>query len=121
MDAPSDSSLSSDASSSDEFDSEDEEKFAGEFLFLVAAGVQQLVSAKPKRKKRKPNVNRNHTEGHDRIFKDYFSEEPVFDADTFRRRFALPLPDSVLFYVYVCQVSNEPRFICSNLGSRRSS
>lgn len=38
---------------------------------------------------RSPNVNREHQAGHDRIIKDYFSEQPVYGAAIFRRRFRM--------------------------------
>ncbi|XP_057739831.1 uncharacterized protein LOC130956911 [Arachis stenosperma] len=34
-------------------------------------------------------INRDREAGHDRLFQDYFADEPVYNADIFRRRFRM--------------------------------
>lgn len=41
---------------------------------------------------RAPNTNRNRALGHQRLYNDYFAENPVFSATQFRRRFRMGRP-----------------------------
>lgn len=42
-------------------------------------------SKRPRRQRR--NIERNHEEGYDRLFNDYFSETPIYTNEQFRRRY----------------------------------
>ncbi|XP_047978689.1 uncharacterized protein LOC125220573 [Salvia hispanica] len=48
-------------------------------------------SSHPKRpiRRRRRYIPRNHAGGHDRLFADYFAEEPRYPANVFRRRFRM--------------------------------
>ncbi|XP_047952539.1 uncharacterized protein LOC125198147 [Salvia hispanica] len=52
------------------------------------ARMQQPPPQRPIRRRRR-YIPRNHTGAHDRLFADYFAEEPRYPADVFRRRFVM--------------------------------
>ncbi|XP_047961550.1 uncharacterized protein LOC125206322 [Salvia hispanica] len=52
------------------------------------ARMQQPPPQRPIRRRRR-YIPRNHTGAHDRLFADYFAEEPRYPADVFRRRFRM--------------------------------
>ena len=39
---------------------------------------------------RRPNKERNHAEGHNKLLQDYFNEDSTYDDSDFQRRFRLP-------------------------------
>ncbi|XP_047965225.1 uncharacterized protein LOC125209681 [Salvia hispanica] len=52
------------------------------------ARMQQPPPQRPIRRRRR-YIPRDHTGAHDRLFADYFAEEPRYPADVFRRRFGM--------------------------------
>ena len=68
---------------------------------------------------RSPNINRNSLEGHERIIKDYFADQPIYDEKLFRRRFRMR---RALFLKIVNAVEgHDPYFVqmpdaCGKLG-----
>ena len=38
---------------------------------------------------KRPNIDRSHVEGHERMMKDYFADEPVYGPGIFRRRYRM--------------------------------
>ncbi|XP_047948785.1 uncharacterized protein LOC125194570 [Salvia hispanica] len=52
------------------------------------ARMQQPPPQRPIRRRRR-YIPRDHTGAHDRLFADYFAEEPRYPADVFRRRFRM--------------------------------
>ncbi|KAI3827348.1 hypothetical protein L1987_01421 [Smallanthus sonchifolius] len=60
-------------------------------------------------RQRRKFIRRDHIEGHERLFRDYFAENPVYTPKLFRRRFQMSRP---LFLRILNEVeSNEPYFI----------
>ena len=47
------------------------------------------TEAMKKLNSRGPSKNRNRLEGHDKIYANYFSEDPIYDVDDFERRFRI--------------------------------
>jgi len=41
------------------------------------------------RRGKRPNIARGRIEGHERLMRDYFVEDPVYDARMFRQRFRM--------------------------------
>src|ERR1044072_8135517 len=81
-----------DSDNSDDFDQEFWELIEEEFIDdsdeeqLLENERQSGSSAMPKRR---TMVDRSHEEGHNRLFNDYFSENPVYTDVQFRRRFRM--------------------------------
>jgi len=55
-------------------------------LKLLKASVQTRRSPGGSTPGKRPNIDRDREQGHDRIFKDYFSDQPTYDESIFRRR-----------------------------------
>ncbi|XP_035833771.1 uncharacterized protein LOC110876773 [Helianthus annuus] len=59
--------------------------------------------------RRRKFVRRNHIQGHERLYHDYFVENPVYPSNLFRRRFRMSRP---LFLCILNEVvANEPYFV----------
>lgn len=43
-----------------------------------------------KRSERRPNIDRQFRSGHQKLFDDYFADNPTYDEQTFYRRFRIP-------------------------------
>ncbi|CAM6116693.1 unnamed protein product [Calypogeia fissa] len=61
------------------------------------------------RPERAPNLFGDHVGGHERIWDDYFCENPVYPSHTFRRRF--PMRKSVFFKIHDKLVEHVPYFV----------
>ncbi|KAM0036083.1 hypothetical protein Hdeb2414_s0014g00422051 [Helianthus debilis subsp. tardiflorus] len=60
-------------------------------------------------RKRRKFIRRNHIQGHERLYGDYFAENPVYPSNLFRRRFRMSRP---LFLRILNEVvANEPYFV----------
>ncbi|KAJ0472765.1 putative harbinger transposase-derived protein [Helianthus annuus] len=60
-------------------------------------------------RKRRKFIRRNHIQGHERLYRDYFAENPVYPSNLFRRRFRMSRP---LFLRILNEVvANEPYFV----------
>ncbi|XP_076942235.1 uncharacterized protein LOC143612049 [Bidens hawaiensis] len=60
-------------------------------------------------RKRRRFIRRNHIQGHQRLYRDYFAENPIYPADLFRRRFRMRRP---LFLRILNEVvTHEPYFV----------
>ncbi|XP_045802847.1 putative nuclease HARBI1 [Trifolium pratense] len=59
-----------------------------EVIRLVREAQQQPNSTR-RRRKRRTVIDRSREEGHNRLFNDYFSENPVYTEAQFRRRFRM--------------------------------
>ncbi|XP_076931510.1 uncharacterized protein LOC143596691 [Bidens hawaiensis] len=60
-------------------------------------------------RKRRRFIRRNHIQGHQRLYRDYFAENPIYPADLFRRRFRMRRP---LFLRNLNEVvTHEPYFV----------
>ncbi|CAJ2660065.1 unnamed protein product [Trifolium pratense] len=53
------------------------------------AQAQQQPNSTRRRRKRRTVIDRSREEGHNRLFNDYFSENPVYTEAQFRRRFRM--------------------------------
>ena len=60
-----------------------------------------------KERKKRVYIERNHEEGHVRLWNDYFSETPTYPENLFRRRFRM---NKSLFMHIVDRLSNEVQF-----------
>ncbi|XP_042942586.1 uncharacterized protein LOC122276741 [Carya illinoinensis] len=60
-------------------------------------------------RQRRKFIRRDHTQGHERLFRDYFAENLVYPSNLFRRRFRMSHP---LFLCILNEVeSYEPYFV----------
>ncbi|KAJ0467388.1 putative harbinger transposase-derived protein [Helianthus annuus] len=60
-------------------------------------------------RKRRKFIRRDHIQGHERLYRDYFAENPVYPSNLFRRRFRMSRP---LFLRILNEVvANEPYFV----------
>ncbi|KAJ0824976.1 putative harbinger transposase-derived protein [Helianthus annuus] len=60
-------------------------------------------------RKRRKFIRRDHIQGHECLYRDYFAENPVYSANLFRRRFRMSRP---LFLRILSEVvANEPYFV----------
>ncbi|XP_042957931.1 uncharacterized protein LOC122293424 [Carya illinoinensis] len=58
---------------------------------------------------RRKFIRRDHVQGHERLFRDYFAENPVYPSNLFRRRFRMSRP---LFLRILNEVEcNDPYFV----------
>ena len=70
-------------------------------------------------RQRRKFIRRNHNQRHERLFRDFFAENPVYSSNLFRRRFRMSRP---LFIRILNEVeSYEPYFVqkrdnCGRLG-----
>ncbi|XP_047977459.1 putative nuclease HARBI1 [Salvia hispanica] len=62
--------------------------YISRYIQSEIARMQQPPPQRPIRRRRR-YIPRNHTGAHDRLFADYFAEEPRYPADVFRRRFRM--------------------------------
>lgn len=70
------------------FDNDEEELiFDGATFWLIEE--KPLVAHGGSRPGRRPNVERECVLGHERIFRDYFAADPVYNELQFRRRFRM--------------------------------
>ena len=75
--------------------SEEDQQFSDVVLGLVGNFHNQVLDFSPidpprrggSRRGKRPNIAQNKIEGHERLLKDYFVENPSFDARMFRQRF----------------------------------
>jgi hypothetical protein len=67
-------------------DDDEEELLLSQIITFSSSGEQQQECS---RVERSPNLPRMHQEGHLRIMKDYFDDEPVYNDRLFRRRFRM--------------------------------
>ncbi|CAK8543882.1 unnamed protein product [Lathyrus sativus] len=56
---------------------------------LVRLFMEEEASSSRKPKRQRRNIKRNREEGHERLFKDYFLETPVYTNEQFRRRYRM--------------------------------
>ncbi|XP_013608195.1 PREDICTED: uncharacterized protein LOC106314947 [Brassica oleracea var. oleracea] len=63
-----------------------------------------IVEYQPTLPRRRVYIERNHEEGHNSLWKDYFSAEPTYPPHYFRRRFRM---NHTLFTGIVNRLSNE--------------
>ncbi|XP_047961609.1 uncharacterized protein LOC125206394 [Salvia hispanica] len=61
--------------------------YISRFIQSELARMQQPPQRPIRRRRR--YIHRDHAGGHDRLFADYFAEEPRYPADVFRRRFRM--------------------------------
>src|SRR5438445_4810724 len=66
------------------YDDDEEEQLLSQIITFSSSGGKQ---PKHLQVERSPNLPRMHREGHLRIMKDYFNDEPVYNDRLFRRRF----------------------------------
>ncbi|XP_013594700.1 PREDICTED: uncharacterized protein LOC106302825 [Brassica oleracea var. oleracea] len=66
-----------------------------------------IVEAQTKKQRKRAYIERNHEEGHNRLWNDYFSEDPTFPAHLFRRRFRM---NKELFMRIVHRLSEDVPF-----------
>ncbi|XP_021774245.1 uncharacterized protein LOC110738179 [Chenopodium quinoa] len=69
--------------------------------------MQQQQEDVPRQRKRREVIPRNREATHDQLVVDYFSEQPLYGDDKFRRRFRMRKP---LFMKIVNQLSETDRF-----------
>ncbi|CAK8532688.1 unnamed protein product [Lathyrus sativus] len=56
---------------------------------LVRLFMEEEASSSRRPRRQRRNIERNREEGHERLFKDYFSETPVYTNEQFRRRYRM--------------------------------
>ncbi|CAK8532769.1 unnamed protein product [Lathyrus sativus] len=56
---------------------------------LVRLYMEEEASSSRRPRRQRRNIESNHEEGHDRLFKDYFSETLVYTNEQFRRRYRM--------------------------------
>ena len=66
-----------------------------------------IVEAQTKKQRKRAYIERNREEGHNRLWNDYFSEDPIFPAHLFRRRFRM---NKELFMRIVHRLSEDVPF-----------
>ncbi|KAE9020623.1 hypothetical protein PR003_g13160 [Phytophthora rubi] len=74
------------------FDGDDEDNLLALLAVYSAQTQAELSSARGSSTGRRPNIDRGAEEAHARLIKDYFTDEPVYSARTFRRRFRMRRP-----------------------------
>ncbi|XP_031099845.1 uncharacterized protein LOC116004044 [Ipomoea triloba] len=72
----------------DTSDEEFEEQMMASMMWVTQKIVEIRQNSSQSRKRRR-YIDRNHESGHNRLVTDYFSDEPVFHEDIFRRRFRM--------------------------------
>jgi len=72
-------------------DSDEEEEFVLNLglEFRVNNGFTRPFVVGGSRPGKAPNVDRDRHEMHDRMFKNYFSKSPIYEASLFRRRYRM--------------------------------
>ncbi|XP_076953167.1 uncharacterized protein LOC143627166 [Bidens hawaiensis] len=60
-------------------------------------------------RKRRKFIRRNRIQGHERLYRDYFAEDPVYPSNLFRRRFCMRRPLFIRILNEV--VAHEPYFV----------
>ncbi|XP_024004058.1 uncharacterized protein LOC112081532 [Eutrema salsugineum] len=90
-----------DESLDDAFDDLFDQKFDTAFYSLLERQVDQ------KKKKKRAYIERHHEQGHHQLWEDYFSENPTYPSNLFRRRFRM---NKTLFMHIVERLSNEVPF-----------
>lgn len=77
-------------------DEEDGNEITVSFVQFISQAVAVTVAAQAvksirggSRVGRRPNIDRNRQQGHERIMSDYFSDAPVYNDNIFRRRFRM--------------------------------
>ncbi|KAH7833752.1 hypothetical protein Vadar_015887 [Vaccinium darrowii] len=61
-----------------------------EFIAIAAMEVERLEAESSRRsKQRRTVIQRGHLAGQQRLFLDYFADQPVFPPNVFRRRFRM--------------------------------
>ncbi|XP_033144151.1 putative nuclease HARBI1 [Brassica rapa] len=88
------------SSSSDEVDEALEEMVDQ----VVDNFIDSVIHAHPNKHKRRAYIERDREQGHNRLWNDYFKENPTYPPEMFRRRFRMNKP---LFLHIVERVSNE--------------
>ena len=81
-----------------------ENLFEEYFEEQIEVMYNNIVEYQPSRPRRRAYIERNREEGHNRLWKDYFSAEPTYPPNYFRRRFRMNRP---LFTGIVNRLSNE--------------
>ncbi|XP_047964885.1 uncharacterized protein LOC125209325 [Salvia hispanica] len=89
--------------------------YISRYIQSEIARMQQPPPQRPIRRRRR-YIPRNHTGAHDRLFADYFAEEPRYPADVFRRRFRMRR--SLFLRIVNALSARYPEF---RLPARRSS
>ncbi|CAK8531303.1 unnamed protein product [Lathyrus sativus] len=56
---------------------------------LLRLFMEEETSSSRKTRRQRRNIEKNHEEGHDRLFKDYFSETLAYTNEQFRRRYRI--------------------------------
>ncbi|KAJ0577965.1 hypothetical protein HanIR_Chr05g0242081 [Helianthus annuus] len=93
MASPSSISSISSSSSSTWYSSSSEEDAIMHNMFMNAAQVFMAGDeASSQRLTRRAKLNRDQEASHDKLVADYFSDEPVYTAEIFRRRFRMSRP-----------------------------
>ena len=70
-------------------DEELEDNTDEEIIRLILESQQQLHGNTTRHSQRRRVVHHNREEGHDRLFNDYFSKNPVYTEIQFQRRFRM--------------------------------
>ncbi|CAK8531259.1 unnamed protein product [Lathyrus sativus] len=60
-----------------------------EDVIRLVREAQEQANNTSKHRKRRTVIDRSREEGHNRLFNDYFSENPVYTEEQFRRRFCM--------------------------------
>uniref|UniRef100_A0A0D3DCZ4 DDE Tnp4 domain-containing protein n=1 Tax=Brassica oleracea var. oleracea TaxID=109376 RepID=A0A0D3DCZ4_BRAOL len=92
------------ASSSNDEEQNLENMFEDYFEQQIEVMYNNIVDYQPTVPRRRAYIERNREEGHNRLWNDYFSEEPTYPPHNFRRRFRM---NQSLFTGIVNCFSNE--------------
>ncbi|XP_023644546.1 putative nuclease HARBI1 [Capsella rubella] len=96
------------ASSSNNFHyhytSNNDDEFDKYYQDLFDNQVEATVEDIPRERKKRAYIERNREEGHERLWNDYFSDNPTYPERMFRRRFRMNKP---LFLRIVNRLSEE--------------
>jgi hypothetical protein len=58
-------------------------------LYFEEVHVQEEFGSSSRPRRQRKNIERQHEEGHKRLFNDYFSETPMYIDEKFRRRYQI--------------------------------
>ncbi|XP_021719578.1 uncharacterized protein LOC110687255 [Chenopodium quinoa] len=82
--------------------------------YVVNTTMKQQQQDVPRQRKRREVIPRNREAAHDQLVVDYFSDQPLYGDDKFRRRFRMRKP---LFMKIVNQLSETDQFFQQHLNA----
>ena len=87
-------------------------KLTTQYIALQKQQIADATSSSRRKTKKIRNIERNREDGDRRLYEDYFSENPTYNEDIFRRKFRMRKP---LFLCIVQGVKNHDRYFESGI------